>query len=80
MDNWEDTQKKIDQKLAKLAKGKAPDVLKKLHTKIVRKGEKDVDVEIARRVFYECLEEYQEGEYTWKEFVDQVCEALKIIK
>ncbi len=79
MSDWEKHQKKVDEKIEKLGSKKgAPAGLKRVATKAER--EEDVDADIARKVFSECLTLYLDGEYSWKEFCTELSNALKVLK
>lgn len=72
---------KVDKEKKELAKklSKKSDALKKVARKYAPKKER-AECSLARDVFYEALEEYEEGEYTWEQFVQEVSKSLRAIK
>lgn len=55
------------------------DTLAKVAKKYASK-ERKAECSLARDVFYEAMEEYEEGEYSWAEFITEVCKSLQAIK
>lgn len=55
------------------------DTLSKVAKKYMPK-ERKAECSLARDVFYEAMEEYEEGEYTWDKFISEVCKSLQAIK
>lgn len=72
---------KVEEKKKEIAKRLAnkSDVLKKVAKKY-RPKEQKAECSLARDVFYEALEEYEEGQYTWEKFVSEVNKSLLAIK
>ena len=81
MEDYEKRENKINKRLETLGKEKgSSNVIKKLANKSEKDEDKDVDICIAQRVFEESLEEYREGDYTWKEFCKEIAKSLEQIK
>ncbi len=81
MEDYKKRERRLNKRLEDLGDRKnAPETLRKLSKKARRDEERETDIELARRVFSEALEEYQEGEYDWEDFVDELEESLRAIK
>lgn len=72
---------KMEAKKKEIAKKLATktDVLKKVAKRYAPK-ESRAECSLARDVFNEALEEYEEGQYTWKKFISEVTKSLEAIK
>jgi len=82
MDTWELTRNAADAAIKKAAKGSGSEILKQLAKKDdpAKKKEREVNQRIIEKVYYACMEEYREGEYTFDEAVEELCKALQAIK
>lgn len=74
--SYEKRQKQLASKLKRLAGSST--ILRKVSRK--ENKEYDPDCEIARKIFWEALDEYEEGECDWGEMADEVAKSLKAIK
>ena len=74
-DNYEVRKTALKKKLGKLSS--KSDLLKKISHK--ENKEYDEKCELARKVVWEALEEYEEGDYTWDEMVSEIHKSLKAL-
>lgn len=67
--------------LSKLAKGSDSDLLKKVGRKSDpdERAKKEKNCIMIRNIVDECLEEYREGEYTFKGAIKELQEALEYL-
>jgi hypothetical protein len=75
VDKYEDKRQEMASKLRKLAP--KSDLLRKVAAKENRVDDKRC--EIARKLFWEALDEYEEGEYSWEKFCREINKSLKAL-
>ena len=77
LSSYEQVQAK-KKEIAKRISGKT-EVLTKVAKKYAPRKE-EAEIDLARDIFYECLDQYREGDYTWKEFITELNKSLLAFK
>jgi len=66
------------EEIAKRISGKT-NILTKIAKKYIPKKQ-EAECDLARDIFYECLGDYEKGEYSWKEFISELEKSLQALK
>lgn len=76
--SWEDTRNKAIEKIKRAAEDSDSELLEDVATKEDPKRKKDVEVncQAIQMIVSQCLEDYREGEYNFKQTVKELCLAL----
>ncbi len=45
-----------------------------------RREERRVNADVISKIMYKCISNYEKGEYSYKETIDMICDALKKVK
>lgn len=81
LSDWDKVEKESQEMIADAAKGSDSEVLKDIAKKKdpKRRHEIDVNDRVIRQIINECMDSYREGDYTFKETVKGICEALEAL-
>lgn len=73
--------KEIEDSLTKLAREVSKKADTRAASRVAKKEEREDSDRclVARQIFFESLEMYQTGEYTWKEMVEDLSSTLSVM-